>query len=320
VLTRRSARSLTAAAALLGALWVAPASAASSYPVTYHVADGVNANGSDPTGSPPGANHWSCRPSTAHPHAVVLVHGLLATMQDNWNTISPFLANRGYCVFALTYGTESSNPYFGGLPRMELTATQLAAFVKRVLAATGTSKVDLVGHSEGTVMPRYYMEFLGGARYVNRYVMLTPIWHGTEFFGAAALQQLAYELVPSYGDVSSSFFDKYCGSCPEFLTGSPFMQKLASRGFALHGVTYTDIMTKYDELVQPYTSGNLVAPNVTNIVLQNQCALDGSDHLTVAYDPTAAQDVANALDPTHAKAVPCVPVIAGYGALYPPPS
>jgi triacylglycerol lipase len=39
--------------------------------------------------------------------------------------------------------------------------------------------------------------------------------------------------------------------------------------------------------VIPYTSGNLVAPNVTNIVLQNQCPVDYSDHLTVAFDPTA---------------------------------
>ncbi len=38
---------------------------------------------------------------------------------------------------------------------MERSAPQLAAFVDKVLAATGASKVDLVGHSEGTVMPRY---------------------------------------------------------------------------------------------------------------------------------------------------------------------
>ena len=305
---------------LLGVRGGPVAAATGHYPVTYHVADGVVANASDPTGSPPGANDWSCKPSRAHPLPVVLVHGLLATMQDNWNTMSPLLANNGYCVFALTYGTENGNSYFGGLPPMEQTAVQLKAFINRVLAATGSRKVDLVGHSEGTVMPRYYMEFLGGARYVDKYVMLTPIWHGTEFYGAAVLQQLAYELVPGYGQQSQSFFDSGCGACPEFLTNSPFMQKLNAGGFALRGVTYTDIMTRYDELVQPYTSGYVAAPNVTNYVLQDQCPVDGSDHLTVAFDPTAAQDMLNALDPAHARPVPCVPVVAGYGALYPPPS
>jgi len=311
---------VTLFAVLLGVRGGQVAAAAGQYPVTYHVADGVVANASNSTGSPPGANDWSCKPSRAHPRPVVLVHGLLATMQDNWSTMSPLLANNGYCVFALTYGTENGNPSFGGLQPMEQSAMQFKAFVNRVLAATGSRKVDLVGHSEGTVMPRYYMEFLGGARYVDRYVMLTPIWHGTEFYGTAVLQQLAYELVPGYGQQSQSFFDQSCGSCPEFLTNSPFMQKLNAGGFALRGVTYTNIMTRYDELVQPYTSGYVAAPNVTNYVLQDQCALDGSDHLTVAYDPTAAQDMLNALDPAHARPVPCVPVVAGYGALYPPPS
>jgi triacylglycerol lipase len=316
-----SGRRLCGAAALAAALMipsVVPASAAGPYPVSYRVLPGVIANATDPTGSPPGANNWSCKPSAAHPTPVVLVHGLLATMQDNWNTISPLLADRGYCVFALTYGSEGGNPYFGGLVAMEQSAAELGALVTRVLAATGAARVDLVGHSEGTVMPRYWMEFLGGARFVDRYVMLTPIWHGTQFYGAATIQQLGSELVPGFTLLEAQLFAQTCGSCPEFLTGSPFLRKLDAAGTALAGVTYTDIMTRYDELVIPYTSGNLVAPNVTNIVLQNQCPVDDSDHLTVAFDPTAAQDVLNALDPAHASRVPCVPVIAGFGALYPP--
>jgi triacylglycerol lipase len=320
-----AARRLCGAAVLAAALLMpaevhagAAAPTAWPYPVTYRVLPGVVANATDPTGSPPGANNWSCKPSAAHPTPVVLVHGLLATMQDNWNTMSPLLADNGYCVFALTYGSEDGEPYFGGVAAMEQSAVELGAFVTRVLAATGASRVDLVGHSEGTVMPRYWMEFLGGGRYVDRYVMFTPIWHGTQFYGAATIQQLGAELVPGFSLVEAQLFAKTCGSCPEFLTGSPFLRKLDAGGTALPGVTYTDIMTRYDELVLPYTSGNLAAPNVTNIVLQDQCPVDYSDHLTVAFDPTAAQDMLNALDPAHAARVPCVPVIAGFGALYPP--
>jgi len=308
----------TAAACAL-VLAASHAVAAAGYPVSYRLADGALANASDPTGSPPGANNWSCHPTPAHPRPVVLVHGLMGTMQDDWNTISPLLANNGYCVFALTYGTEGNDPYFGGLPPMEQTAQQLGAFVHSVLAATGAAKVDLVGHSEGTVMPRYYMEFLGGARYVADYVMFTPIWHGTAFFGAATLQQLCYEYDQQCSAQEATYFNSYCGACPELLTGSKFLQALDARGWALPGVKYTDIMTQYDELVQPYTSGFLAAPNVTNIVLQTQCSQDLTDHLTVPYDPTAAQDMLNAIDPASARPVPCVPVIAGYGALYPPP-
>ena len=35
-------------------------------------------------------------------------------MADNWNTMSPVLKNAGYCVFALTYGRDPGEPYFGG--------------------------------------------------------------------------------------------------------------------------------------------------------------------------------------------------------------
>jgi len=310
---------LLALTVLLGVWGTPAASAAGSYPVTYRFADGIAANAQDPGGSPPGANNWSCKPSSAHPRPVVLVHGLLATAQDNWYTMAPLLANHGYCVFAITYGTNSGQPYNGGMLDMETSALQMKAFVQHVLQATGARKVDLVGHSEGTVMPRYWMEFLGGARYVAHYVMLTPIWHGTEFYGAATLSQLAYEYVPGYGPQSESFWDSRCGSCPEFLTGSPFMQQLNSRGFALPGVQYTDVMTRYDETVMPYTSGYVAAPNVTNFVLQDQCPLDLTDHATVAYDAVAAQDMLNALDPMHAKPVPCVAVVPGYGTPVPPP-
>src|ERR1700716_3468272 len=95
--------------------------------------------------SPPaGANDFSCRPSAAHPDPVVLVHGLGATMSEDWGYLSPLIAARGYCVFALTYGINPTFPYFGGVTPIEQSGQELNGFVKQVLAATGASKVDLV--------------------------------------------------------------------------------------------------------------------------------------------------------------------------------
>ncbi len=309
---------LLAVVALLSTGGVARANP--NYPVSYTLVHAGLSAALSSTNGPTGANDFSCKPSAAHPYPVVLVHGLVANKVDNWDTMAPLLADNGFCVYALTYGQNGGEPYFGGLEAMEQSSQELGAFVDQVLAATGTSKVDLVGHSEGTVMPRYWMEFEGGAAKVDKYVMLTPLWNGTNLLGAGTLEQLSGEFDPQgVAQFNDAFgYATTCHSCTEFLTGGSFMNNLNSHGMALPGVTYTDIVTKYDELVSPYTSGILNAAGVTNLVLQDQCSLDYSEHATVAYDPTAAQDILNALDPAHAKPVPCVPVIAGYGALYAP--
>jgi triacylglycerol lipase len=281
-----------------------------------------------PDVAPPGSN-VPCTPSAEHPYPVVLVHGLAADQNDNWQTLSPFLADNGYCVFSLTYGNMASDPRpfdeIGGLADMATSAQQLASFVDSVLAATGAPKVDIVGHSEGGTMPDYYLKFLGGSQVVAHFVMLSGVLHGTTFWGLSDL----YDLAAAYGFSSEAdALGSACASCTEFLAGSSFIQNLDAPnadatageaatcpydGAAVDGVSYTSIATEYDELVQPYTS-DFIDPRcaagdygigVDDIVVQDQCATDFADHLSIASDPVAAQDVLNALDPAQAQPVPC---------------
>jgi triacylglycerol lipase len=245
----------------------------------------------------------------------VLVHGLVATMADNWSTMAPLLADNGYCVFALTYGLDPGESSVGGLQAMEASSQQLAGFVDQVLVRTGASKVDLVGHSEGTVMPQYYLKRLGGAAKVNRYVAIAPLYQGTTLYGLSAGLNALEALSPNGAAPIESAVASGCGSCQEFLKGSPFLTDLYRDGVvAVPGVTYTTIMTRYDELVVPYTSGELTSPNATNIVIQDQCPLDFSEHATLAWDPVVGQDILNALDPGEAQPVPCTLVLPGIGA------
>jgi len=302
-------------AALLACL-LAAGSAAASYPVPYLFSAGVTAQAQSPNAPPPGANDYSCRPSAAHPQPVVLVHGWIANQTDNWQTISPILANNGYCVFSLTYGTDPSvsTPVYqpGGLIPMEESAQQLSDFVDGVLDATHASKVNIVGHSEGSLMPNWYVKYLGGAAKVKRYVGITTLWHGTDPAGLATVQQIGSALgVPPelYGPIDAS-----CAACREFLTGSDFIEQMRAGGIAAPGVTYTNIVTRNDELVSPYTSGIEYGPRITNFVVQDQCPLDQAEHIAVAADPVVAQDVLNALDPAHPRPVPCTPVLPFIGA------
>jgi pimeloyl-ACP methyl ester carboxylesterase len=311
--TRIAAAAAVVAAAVL-TVATAPAGAAVHYPVIYNIAaaSGVIQH---PTAPPAGANDFTCRPSAAHPDPVVLVHGLGATMGENWATMAPLLADNGYCVFALTYGLDPGEQYVGGLQRMEDSSAELATFVDQVLAATGAKKVDLVGHSEGTVMPQYYLKFRGGAAKVDKYVAITPLYKGTTLLGIGALITALETAFPQFAGPITAGFDRECGSCQEFLTGSPFLKHLYADGvYAVPGVQYTAIMTRYDELVTPYTSGRLTAPNATDIVVQNQCPIDFAEHIAVAFDPTVGQDILNALDPAHKKPVPCRLVLPIVGA------
>jgi triacylglycerol lipase len=282
-----------------------------NYPVPYTFTADIAAAPSGPYTPPPGANIWSCRPSAAHPYPVILVHGLFANETDNWQTYGPLLADNGYCVFSFTYGNDLSTQApldsIGGLAPMEQSAQVLSSFVNQVLAATGASKVDIVGHSEGATMPYWYIKFDGGAKKVAHMVGLAPVVHGTDVALTAALID---ELVTAYGGSSSEVaaVAEGCASCGEFAPDSSFIQKLDAGGVAVRGVIYTQIMTQYDELVVPYTNGMVVAPNSTNFVVQDQCALDFADHVALAADPVAAQDVLNALNPATAQPVPCVPV------------
>lgn len=289
----------------------AGATTSPSYPVPYTFTADILAAPNGPNTPPPGANNWSCRPSRAHPNPVILVHGLTANETDNWQTFGPLLADNGYCVFSLTYGNDlSTSPPFddiGGLIPMEQSAEVLSTFVNQVLAATGASKVDILGHSEGATMPYWYIKFDGGASKVARMVGLAPVVHGTDdAIGPAVIQELVTAFGGSPSEAQAA--ELQCQSCPEFAPTSSFIQQLDAGGIAVRGVVYTQIMTEYDELVVPYTNGMVVAPHSTNIVLQNQCVLDFADHVALAADPVAAQDVLNALDPATARPVPCVPV------------
>jgi triacylglycerol lipase len=310
---RVATTAVAAVTALLGVvagLAAAPAGHAEDgeLPVNYNFLVGAIAAGAEVDADPPGANDWTCRPNAAHPRPVVLVHGTLGNKNTNWQAYSPLLANNGYCVFSLTYGVIPGSPIpvnqFGGMGKIQDSAQQLKAFVARVLRATGARKVDLIGHSQGTYMPEYWVKFLGGARHVRRYISLAPLWHGTSSIPTGPIAK-------AFGIDEDDF--PICNACPQMGADSKFLKELREGGLVVGDIEYTNIMTKYDELVRPYTSGR--EPGMRNIVVQDHCATDYSEHFEIAADPVGAQIVLNTLDPKHKQPVPCMVVLPFVGPL-----
>jgi triacylglycerol esterase/lipase EstA (alpha/beta hydrolase family) len=297
---RRKILILLTATAIAASAWASQARA-HTLPVIYNGVLGY-AHVS-PTASPPGANDWTCKPSVAHPRPVVLVHGTFADMSDSWQALSPLLHNNGYCVFALNYGSYAGSGSIGiyGVGEIGASAGELSTFVDEVLAATGAEEVDLVGHSQGGMMPRYYLKNLGGAAKVHTLVGLSPSNHGTTLDGLFTLS--------SFFPGASAFTGALCPACQEQEAGSAFITALNSGGETVPGVSYTVIQTRFDQVVTPYTSAFLSGAGVTNITLQNQCILDLGDHLSMPYDHIADADVLTALDPAHPQKPLCTPIV-----------
>ncbi|MFF7730208.1 alpha/beta fold hydrolase [Streptomyces sp. NPDC008001] len=221
---------------------------------------------------PKGANDWSCKPDSAHPEPVVLVNGTFKLMGENWAALSPKLKEAGYCVFAFNYGSMET-------VQIPKAAEELRDFVEAVRGATGAKKVDIVGHSQGGMMPRYYVKFLGGADKVDDLVGIVPSNHGTK------------------NPLAIAAGATFCPSCEDQRWGSSFLQKLNAGEEAPAGPDYTVVSTRYDEVVIPYTSALLNGPaeRVTNVVLQDKCKFDPFMHDQATKDPVVAQWVLNAL-------------------------
>lgn len=218
--------------------------------------------------SPVGANDWTCKPTAGRPYPAVIVHGTFGDQKSLLDLLSYTLVSEGFCVFALDYGNRATGP-------VEESAAELEVFVDQVLAATGAARVAMVGHSQGGMMPRYYIKYLGGATKVEDLVGLAPSNHGTtvgEAFGSGV----------------------GCTSCEQQMSGSDFLTALNNPDETPGEVDYTQVVTEYDEVVVPYTSGFL-APDAqsANITLQDRCPANTAEHLTI---PTDRQAIAWVLD------------------------
>jgi pimeloyl-ACP methyl ester carboxylesterase len=248
-----------------------------------------------------GFNDWSCRPSAAHPDALVLLHGLGGNGPGNYAYLGPYLASAGYCAFAPTYGQAS--PFFpvGGTVSLNQSAPEIAAFVQKVRATTGAAKVDIVGHSEGAFQSLYGPKVLGYAANVDRVVAIAPPTHGTTFAGLVSVADML-GIRPVVDQVLNTFG---CPACDELIVGGPAVTRLNTGPIAQPGVTYTIIASRSDELVTPTDTAFVHEPGVTNEYVQDTCPADPVGHVGLAFDTGVARMVANALDPAHAQPVAC---------------
>lgn len=275
---------------------------------------------SNPDVAPPGTNDWNCKASDGK-DPVVLVHGTWENAYNNWAYLAPNLKRAGLCVYALNYGILGLGQGGGlgtvlpgayGTGDIAQSAKQLAAFVDRVRASSGASKVNMVGHSQGGLTARQYLKFDGGAGKVDHLVTLGATNHGTTLVGIGALGRTINNLgIDVLGPVALGVGV----SGIQQVYDSRLLKKLNAGGDTVPGVKYTVVGSRYDEVTTPYDSTFLTGPDVRNITLQNGCEIDTSDHLALSYSKRAVSIVLNAFGAKIATtpggpALP-VPVVCG---------
>ena len=219
--------------------------------------------------SPPGSNVPGCR-SDKPP--VVLLHGTAQNQMSAWQYLAPTLANRGYCVYSLTYGQTSWSGQIGALGAREKSAKQVAAFVDGVLRRSGASQIDLIGYSQGSAVAQLFTQLPGRATQVRHLIGLGPSNKGTSKVGSIS------DRLPARAPGKNDWGPRHSS------------------------ISYLMIMTRHDEIASPYTNGFLPkAPNVRNVVVQDFCPNDPVGHIGLPYDSWVGDTVANTLSGRTAK-------------------
>ncbi len=197
-------------------------------------------------------------------------------------TLSPAFANE---PLAARLRADGYKVWIYELPGLGLgdigqTSVPLGNLVDQVRAQTGAAKVDLIGHSQGGLVARYYVKNLGGSAKVDRVISLGAPHYGT----------YVANLVTFFG------FGSCAGvvACPQMSIGSSFLANLNAGPDVISPVKYTNIYTALDELVRPVTNATL-QDGATNVKVQSQCFLRVVGHLGLILDGTVYDGVRDAL-------------------------
>jgi pimeloyl-ACP methyl ester carboxylesterase len=159
---------------------------------------------------------------------VLLVHGFLATPRVV-GVLAARLALSGYCAHDVDLGGLFGR--FNARPVGELTRI-VAGRIEQLTRDHRCEQIDVVGHSEGGLIGRYYVQKLDGARHVRHLVTLGTPHRGTPW---------AY---PGY------LVGRVLPSLQQMAPGSPLLRDLADHGFP-DGVRLTSIYSQRDSFCPP---------------------------------------------------------------------
>jgi pimeloyl-ACP methyl ester carboxylesterase len=186
-------------------------------------------------------------------------------------------------------------------------AGEYVVYAIRTMHAAYGGRIDVVGHSQGGMVPRWALRFWPDTRtMVDDLVGLSPSNHGT----LDAIPVCAQSCAPAFWQQRSN---------------AAFVAAINSAQETFPGISYTNIYTDTDEVVVPNfgpaASSSLSGGGgaIANIAIQSVCPADLTEHIGIGiYDNTAYQLALDALthpgpaNPSRVAATTCLsPLMPG---------
>ena len=109
---------------------------------------------------------------------VLFVHGINALAEEINNSPGYQAFSEDHYTVAVEYADSKFKTFSGNIPRFSRRLDQEITQIKK---NTGAKKVDIVAHSMGGVVSRYYIERMGGRDDVGKLIMVQTPNHGSEW-------------------------------------------------------------------------------------------------------------------------------------------
>ncbi|AZM60474.1 MULTISPECIES: esterase/lipase family protein [unclassified Streptomyces] len=155
---------------------------------------------------------------------------------------------------------------------IRIAAELLGRHIEQVCERTGSRQVDVVGHSLGGLIARYYVQRLGGDSRVRTLVTLGTPHSGTRVARLANAHPIVRQMRP----------------------GSPVLEELAqpSPGCRTHFVAF---WSDLDHIMDPLDAACIEHPDLTAVNVR----VSGVGHLALPVHPAVASGIRQALDTAH---------------------
>jgi len=119
-------------------------------------------------------------------YPLILLHGY-GNRPSAWKKHLKYFKSNGYIEdenLFLFDGRGDNNS--AAIIDIRINSKKLQTLVQQILASTGSSKVNLVGHSMGGLISRWYVEQMGGNATVHKLIMLGTPNHGSRYLPLVA--------------------------------------------------------------------------------------------------------------------------------------